>query len=281
MAHAVALAAALLWSGRSEAPPPAAEHGVEIVWDDRSGEAVGEDSAPEPPGAPPSPPAPEAAEAPEAPGTVDLPPMPDAVAMPQPPTPPPLPPPAPQLAEAAPAPVPAPDVPPPDELPAPDLPAPPVAPPVPEVPPSGEPEAPPVPPPEPPPAAPPPPSRPLRQPPSETNRRGGHASGPSAAGVGRATGAAVAPGLDPSYRNTAPAYPEAARLRGDQGAVGLEVSIDARGRVTGVTVARSSGFPALDRAARDAVSAWRFRPATVDGAPVPGSIRTTIHFRLN
>jgi protein TonB len=46
-------------------------------------------------------------------------------------------------------------------------------------------------------------------------------------------------------------------------------------------VARSSGFPALDGAARDAVFAWRFRPATVDGQPVPGAIRTTVHFRLN
>jgi protein TonB len=120
-----------------------------------------------------------------------------------------------------------------------------------------------------------------RQPPSEATRPGSQAAAPSAAGIGRATGAVVPPGLDSTFRNTAPAYPEASRLRGEQGAVGLDLSIDAQGRVVSVVVARSSGSPALDAAARDAVTAWRFRPAMVDGRPVPGAIRTTIHFRLN
>jgi protein TonB len=112
-----------------------------------------------------------------------------------------------------------------------------------------------------------------RQPPAE-------AVAPSAPGVGRAIGAVVAPGLDPLHHNVAPAYPEAALRRGEQGAVGLDLSISAQGRVVSVVVARSSGVPALDAAAREAVAAWRFRPATANGQPVPGALRTTVHFRL-
>ncbi|WP_421991007.1 energy transducer TonB [Roseococcus sp.] len=260
LAHAAALAAALLWSGRAPAPPPAPEQGVEIVWDEASGEAVGEDAMPEPPGAPPSPPMPEAPE---------VPPSPDAAEQPRPPAPPP---PAPRLAEAPSAPPPALDLPPGEAL-APGLPA---APSVPEIPPAGEPEMPPAPPPEPQPALPPP--QPARAP---TARPGSQATAPGAKGVGRATGAVVPPGLDTSFRNAAPAYPEAARLRGEQGAVGLELSIDAEGRVLGAAVARSSGSPALDEAARRAVREWRFRPAQANGRAVPGTIRTTVHFRLS
>lgn len=276
LVHAAVLAAALLWFGRPPPPLPTPERGVEIVWDEASGEAVGEATEPDPPGAPPSPPAPpEVVPMPDAPRTLDVPPPPRIAEQPQLPMPPTPPPPAPMLAEAPPAPAPAPDLPL-VEVPVPDVAAIPQTPPRPESPPTGEPEALPVPPPEPP--APPP--RLARPPSPEPARPGAQAAARSASGVGRATGAVVAPGLDPSYRNTAPAYPEAARLRGDQGAVGMELSINAQGRVVSVVVARSSGSPALDQAARRAVAEWRFRPATVDGQPVPGAIRTTVHFRL-
>jgi protein TonB len=36
----------------------------------------------------------------------------------------------------------------------------------------------------------------------------------------------------------------------------------------------------LDAAARRAVQEWRFRPAMRDGEPVAGTIRTSVHFRL-
>ncbi|MBS7792847.1 energy transducer TonB [Roseococcus sp. SDR] len=98
--------------------------------------------------------------------------------------------------------------------------------------------------------------------------------------MGRATGAVVPPGRDDRYNNAAPSYPEAARLRGEQGTVGLEIAVGTDGRVITVTVARSSGSPMLDAAARRAVQEWRFRPAMRDGEPVPGTIRTSVHFRL-
>jgi len=36
----------------------------------------------------------------------------------------------------------------------------------------------------------------------------------------------------------------------------------------------------LDAAARRAVAEWRFRPAMRDGEPIVGTIRTSVHFRL-
>ena len=44
-------------------------------------------------------------------------------------------------------------------------------------------------------------------------------------------------------------YPGDAKQRGEQGAVEIMFSVDSNGRVSGVGLARSSGFPALDQAA--------------------------------
>jgi protein TonB len=48
-------------------------------------------------------------------------------------------------------------------------------------------------------------------------------------------------------------YPKIAQQRSIQGDVGLEISIDANGNVTNVTVVESSGNDSLDNAAIDAV----------------------------
>ena len=81
-------------------------------------------------------------------------------------------------------------------------------------------------------------------------------------------------------RNPEPEYPLASRQRGEQGVVTVLLRISEAGQVMGVEVVNTSGHPALDESARRAVQRWRFRPATRDGVPVPGSIRTAIHFRL-
>ena len=286
LAHGAGLAGLIWLVQRPPREEPAPERGVEIVWDQDAAEAVSEAVSPEPPGAPPEIAAPEQAEAPPPP--------------PEPPAPPPVPlvpTPLPQLLAQAPVPLPlSPD--PPLELPRPDLT---VAPPPPE-PPAPEPPPPEPPPPEPPPPEPPPPeprppepprqpaqrARPTppprpparSQPPTEANRAGEEAAAAQAAGLGRATGAVVPPGPDARYQNAAPGYPEMARMRGEQGSVALEISVGTDGRPIQVTVARSSGSPMLDGAARRAVQEWRFRPAMRDGEPVPGTIRTTVHFRL-
>ncbi|WPB85605.1 energy transducer TonB [Sediminicoccus rosea] len=298
--HGAALAALVGWIDRAPKTEPAPERGVEIVWDQDSSEAVSEPDEPAAPGAPPDPAPPPVAEAP-------------------PPAPPPPVAPPPSLLAQAPPPPPQPFSLPPLELPAPDLSvappqeAPSVAPPAPEPPPPA-PEPPPLeppppapepPPPEPPRPEPPPPEprppeprpeparqpprprptpparpAPRNQPPAEAGRGGEEPAAQQAAGVGRATGAVVPPGPDARYNNAAPSYPEAARLRGEQGTVGLELAVGTDGRVITVTVARSSGSPMLDAAARRAVQEWRFRPAMRDGEPVPGTIRTSVHFRL-
>lgn len=58
-------------------------------------------------------------------------------------------------------------------------------------------------------------------------------------------------------------YPAESRAAGEQGVVVLRLVVDANGRPTSVTVARSSGFPRLDRAAIEA--GWRCRVR--DAAP--------------
>lgn len=294
--HGAALAGILLWLDRKPPPEPTPDRGVEIVWDQSSSEAVSAEEEVAPPGAPPAPEAPQLAEAPAPPAPPPVPPAP----------PPALAPPPPQVT-APPPPMPL-DLPP-RELPNPDLA---VAPPPPPEPPREvqQAEAPPPPAPEPPPPEPPPPEpeppraepappapppRPRPTPPARTppprpaapqqqaqegGRSGSEAAPTAAAGIGRATGAVVPPGLDSRFQNAAPPYPEQARMRGEQGSVGLELAVGTDGRVITVTIARSSGSPVLDAAARRSVAEWRFRPAMRDGEPIPGTIRTTVHFRL-
>lgn len=85
------------------------------------------------------------------------------------------------------------------------------------------------------------------------------------------------PALVTTFR---PRYPDAARRRGEEGTVVLEIAVDAQGNVTGATVATSSGSSALDSAARAAASKLKFTPASRNGAPVGGTVRIPFAFRL-
>jgi protein TonB len=60
----------------------------------------------------------------------------------------------------------------------------------------------------------------------------------------------------------------------------LKVRVGPDGRPMRVRVDRSSGHSVLDRAARDAVRDWSFRPATRGGKKVAGSVKVPIRFRL-
>ncbi len=99
-------------------------------------------------------------------------------------------------------------------------------------------------------------------------------------GATRVVGAIVPPGLLDGVRNAQPEYPSSSRLRGEQGVVALVLQVSTSGAVTGVEIGRTSGFPQLDEAAKKAALRWRFRPATRDGVPIEGTIRTQVHFRL-
>jgi TonB family protein len=73
-------------------------------------------------------------------------------------------------------------------------------------------------------------------------------------------------------------YPVAAREAGIAGAVALEASIGADGRVIDVRVLRS--IPELDQAALDAVKQWEYVPYLVNGVPTPFTMTTTIQFSV-
>jgi periplasmic protein TonB len=83
-----------------------------------------------------------------------------------------------------------------------------------------------------------------------------------------------------SAANRDPAYPDAARRRGEQGRVMLRVDVSAGGAPISVTPLQSSGFPRLDDAAVAAVRQWRFEPAERNGKPVEGVADVPILFRL-
>lgn len=77
-----------------------------------------------------------------------------------------------------------------------------------------------------------------------------------------------------------PQYPLAEQRAGRSGSVVIRVTIGPDGRVRAAerVSATSDAFWAV--AERQALTRWRFRPATVDGRPVESSKVMTIHFRI-
>lgn len=103
--------------------------------------------------------------------------------------------------------------------------------------------------------------------------------GDEGAGTGLVSGPDVVPaGPDPRFRNVPPAYPVEAGRRHEQGAVLLLIHIAPDGTARAVEVTQSSGWAALDRAAREAVRRWHFRPAQQDGIPVDSELPFRIVF---
>lgn len=90
----------------------------------------------------------------------------------------------------------------------------------------------------------------------------------------------VPPSEDPTAQNIPPRYPPEAARRGQQGTVELQVVVGTDGGALTVSVAVSSGFPLLDRAARDAVAKWRFRPGRAEGIAIPLTIPLALQFIL-
>ena len=75
------------------------------------------------------------------------------------------------------------------------------------------------------------------------------------------TGAAIQPGASCAK----PDYPSASRRLEEEGTVSLKFLIGADGRVLQADIEKTSGFPRLDEAARNALSKCQFRPGTIDG----------------
>lgn len=72
-------------------------------------------------------------------------------------------------------------------------------------------------------------------------------------------------------------YPPELRAVKKLGALSAEIIVDEKGKVRDVTVIRSAD-PAFERAARETMSRWRFRPGTLNGKPVPVLVRIYIEF---
>lgn len=81
------------------------------------------------------------------------------------------------------------------------------------------------------------------------------------------------------HQRPAPAYPAAARRRGDEGKVVLAIQLDQRGLIS-VSVASSSGSRWLDEAAVQAVRTWRCDPAMQAGRTVQATALQTFSFVL-
>lgn len=105
---------------------------------------------------------------------------------------------------------------------------------------------------------------------------------PSAPAAAPAADEFVPADASPAYlRNPPPAYPLAARRRGVEGVVTVSAAVDAAGHPTAVTVIRGSGHAMLDRAAEQAVAAWRFMPARRAGIAVASTVEVPVRFTLD
>lgn len=77
-----------------------------------------------------------------------------------------------------------------------------------------------------------------------------------------------------------PPYPTTLKAQGLEGDVQVRVSLDKSGKVSEVTILKSSGQDAFDEAARKAALAESFTPATRDGTPVPFTLSYSYRFRI-
>ena len=100
----------------------------------------------------------------------------------------------------------------------------------------------------------------------------------SAPGSGSAnSGVPGAPRLASSIH---PVYPPGARLRGEEGKVMVRADVKASGKAQTAEVVRSSGYPALDQAAMNAVLHARFIPARKGWTLVESQTELTFRFAL-
>jgi TonB family protein len=76
-----------------------------------------------------------------------------------------------------------------------------------------------------------------------------------------------------------PEFSEEARRQKVQGTVVLDIIVTSAGKATQIRVTQGRGY-GLDEKAVEAVSKWKFEPATKDGKPVSVEIAVEVDFRL-
>jgi protein TonB len=90
----------------------------------------------------------------------------------------------------------------------------------------------------------------------------------------------IAARIDP--RSTLqPAYPPSEQRAGNEGSVTVRLLVGADGRVKKVTRISAASDAFFRATERQALTYWRFRPATLDGRPVESQTVMTVHFRLD
>ncbi|MEJ2041001.1 MAG: TonB family protein [Desulfosarcinaceae bacterium] len=77
-----------------------------------------------------------------------------------------------------------------------------------------------------------------------------------------------------------PVYPAAAKHRGIEGWVKVRFVVNEDGRVGQVSILESRPPAAFDKSVIQCVSAWRFKPGTIDGMAVSAWAETTVRFKL-
>lgn len=107
--------------------------------------------------------------------------------------------------------------------------------------------------------------------------RSGPTGGPAPSGPqGAVQGTSGPPGMRPFFSYPPrPSYPSESRAAKEEGTVVIRMVVNADGRPTQVSVAKSSGFPRLDRSAQEA--AWRCR---IRNAAPGKEVDASIVFRL-
>ena len=102
----------------------------------------------------------------------------------------------------------------------------------------------------------------------------------AAAAREKARQAAVRPGgriMEPKkVKDVPPVYPALAQSARVSGAVMIEATIGADGKVVDAKVVKS--IPLLDEAALEAVRQWEYLPTMLNGVPVPVLVTITINF---
>ena len=87
--------------------------------------------------------------------------------------------------------------------------------------------------------------------------------------------------LDPRFASALqPQYPASEQRAQNSGTVRIRVTIGTDGRVRAVERVSATSDAFFAAAERQALSRWRFRPATVDGRPVESVKVMTVHFRI-
>ena len=102
-------------------------------------------------------------------------------------------------------------------------------------------------------------------------------------GVGAEETAAVIETFKPpeAKSRSAPKYPKSAQHRSQEGWVTLSYMVDTAGKPYDITVVRSSGIEAFEKAAVKAAKRWRYEPAELNGRKIDAGTAVSITFGLS